>query len=98
MDVQPKPEYHFEEEGPFLRAYLKVYGRSRLEAMETGRTTRSRLATDLSSECSCRPPVYKGFDEQVRRHFAEVVVVVGGDRTDARKRLARFVDQLSSDR
>jgi hypothetical protein len=95
METEPKSEYTLEEQGPFLRAYLKVFGRTPQEAIEMGRIVRAQLAVMLSKECTCYPPRYRGFDDAARRHHAVVVVALGGDRIEARKRLDQFVTHLS---
>lgn len=78
--------YSFENEGPFRRAYIRVFGRSALEALELGRVMRSQLADELQ-ECTCWPPTYRGFDREVRRHYAEIVVALGGDQSEACRKL-----------
>ena len=97
VETNPKTECAIREEAPFLRAYLRVYGRSQIEALEAARETRSRLA-DALPDCTCWAPAYKGFEERAGRHYAEVVVALGGDRLEAQGLLEALFCQTSSER
>lgn len=85
------PQGSLADEGPFRRAYIRCYGRTQDAAIEEGRSIRARLALVLSNESTCYPPRYGGFDDGVRRHYAIVVVAVGGDRAAEEGRIKAFL-------
>lgn len=86
VKMQPKIDYTLDEQGPFLRACLRVYGRTPIDAFERARVVRNDLATELP-DSTCWAPVYRGFASRVRRHCAEISIALGGDREDARRRI-----------
>lgn len=98
MKSEPPTGYSVVNDGPFYRAHIRVYGRTEDAALEAGRGLREGLALTLSRESTCYPPKYKGFDDDVGRHYAVVIVSLGGDRAAEEARLASFLRQLSSSR
>jgi hypothetical protein len=95
MTSEPSPGYSLASDGPFRRAQVRVYGRTKDAALEAARSLKEELSLTLSKESVCYLPTYKGFDENTRRHYAVVVVAIGGDRAAEEARLERFVRQLS---
>jgi hypothetical protein len=96
MKSEPKPYHQVAEQGPFLRARVKVYGRTPGAALEAARALREGLSKHLSKESTCYTPTHKGFDDGERRHYAVVVVALGGDRAAEQARLGSFLRQIAS--
>jgi hypothetical protein len=92
----PIPQYTIENNGPFCRALVRVYGRTEVAALEAGRELQMGLSRALSEESTCYTPGYRGFDSGVLRHYAVIAVALGGDRAAEEARLKGFLDQLSS--
>jgi hypothetical protein len=91
MKSEPKPYHQIAEHGPFLRARVKVYGRTPSAALEAAWTLRESLSESLSKESICYTPTHEGFDEGKRRYYAVVVVALGGDRAAEVARLGGFL-------
>lgn len=94
VDVTAKHTY--EQSGPFTRARVLVYGRTLLEAVESARRAGREFADALPTTVTCRPAAYEGFDRELQRHAAVVVVSFGVlDDEVARRTIDRIVESLS---
>lgn len=81
MEVSARHTY--EQSGPFTRARVSVYGRTQLEALEAARVAGQRLAEALPLGVTCRPAAYEGFDMDLHKHTAVVVVAFGASDAEA---------------
>jgi hypothetical protein len=72
-----------------LTAYVKVAGRSTVEALKQANGVRSEIAIRLP-EADVRPPRYRGVDEHLG-HIFEVPAIIAKCARPARAVLARMV-------
>jgi hypothetical protein len=93
VDLTAKHTY--QQAGPFTRASVSVYGRTQLEAIEAARAAGQRLAEALPTSVTCRPAAYEGFNREVRKHAAVIVVSFGvSDDEVARREIDALVADL----
>lgn len=92
--IQPRPKHTFEQVGPFTRAYVTVYGRSQIEALESARRAREQFAAELPVDVTCWAPVYKGIDSDLRRHCAVFIVAFPANAEALRARVDGLVAHL----
>ena len=95
MEDRFRASHTYQQTGPFVRARVRVYGRTPDEAVEAGRDAVQRFAAELPRGVNCWAARYEGFDEKAERHAATFVVGFATSEQDSvREQVDRLVQAL----